>query len=241
MTTIADKPNYNNTFDSARIDPSQLEAPQFGQKELKKQDFIRLLLKEVTSQSPLKPYETSQMLQQMAQLSSLSSSEELSGTIKALANDLKQNQAEFNETVTKNQLLTASQMIGKTVLVPSDVAPMEKPQGLKGSVVLTSPAASVKIEIKNEQNEVVKTINLGASSAGVLDFNWDGLGEDKKFAQEGLYSLKATAMQEGKEVNLITAGSFKVNSVTRDPKTTSIIFNVDGMGGVPMDNIIKYT
>jgi flagellar basal-body rod modification protein FlgD len=181
------------------------------------------------SQSPLKPFDSSDMMQQMSQLTSLSATQELEKTIKSM-----------NANMGRSQVLAATQLIGKKVAVASDKSPLDEKEGLSGSVIVPGNSSEINIEIRDSANKLVKTIKLPGSSSGVVDFHWDGLdAEGKPTNLPGFYNISAKATINGEAKEIYTAGIFKVNSVTMDRQSSSVILNVDGLGGMDMGDIIK--
>lgn len=196
-------------------------------KTVSKDDFMKLFLTQLRMQNPLKPFDSADMLQQMSQLTSLSATEELGKTIKNL-----------NANLGNSQVLDASQLIGKHVQVPSGVAQLTS-TGLNGSVILPGDVTEITIEIKDSDGKVIKTVEKDKSSAGVFDFTWDGKDKDGNAVKEDFYQISASANVNGQRTELITAGTFKINSVALNPSTGSLILNVDGLGGLKMNEIIK--
>lgn len=201
---------------------------QGGKKELSKDDFMTIFLTQMRMQSPLKPYDSAQMLQQMGMLSSLTASEELQKTIHALGSN-----------IARSQVMSASQLIGKKVHIPSGVSPLVKGEGVSGSVVVPAEATDVTITIKDKDGNVVKTISKGSSGRGVLDFDWDGKDADGNELKPDFYKISAEATINGKKLGIHTAGTFKIESVAMNPANGAVILNVDGLGGVDMGEIIK--
>lgn len=195
---------------------------------LQKEDFMRLMMKQMLSQDPTKPMDNSQMMQQMSQLASLSATEDLGRTVKML-----------NLNLGNSQVLSATQLIGKRVAVASHSAQLDAKDGLSGSVVVPGEASDITVEIQDENKKVVKTITLPASSHGLVDFHWDGKDAEGNMMKDGFYNISAKATIAGKSQDVPTAGFFKVNSVTLDRQTASLILNLDGAGGLGMDSIIK--
>ncbi|VVC77097.1 Basal-body rod modification protein FlgD [Aquicella siphonis] len=201
---------------------------QGGKKELSKDDFMTIFLTQMRMQSPLKPYDSAQMLQQMSMLTSLTATEELQKTIQSLG-----------MSISKSQVMSASQLIGKKVQIPSGVSPLVTGEGLSGSVILPGEVSDVTITIKDKDGKVVKTINKGSSGSGVLDFDWDGKDADGNDLKPDFYKISAIATMDGKKIDVPTAGTFKVGSVAMNPTNGAVILNVDGLGGVDMGEIIK--
>jgi flagellar basal-body rod modification protein FlgD len=196
--------------------------------QLKPDDFMKLMLAQLRMQNPLKPYDNSAMLQNMSQISSLNATKDLQASIKNLDNNMG-----------KSQVLSASQLVGRKANFPSEVSPLVDGDGLCGSVVIPGQASEVTITIKDKNGQDVKTIKLGATGAGVADFKWDGLDADGKKMDADFYKISAAATIDGKQVQVLTAGTFKINSVALNPKSNEVILNVDGLGGMKMNEILK--
>jgi len=221
-----------NPVDSHRAMSSEPPASKTAGKALTQEDFMNLFLAQMKTQSPLKPFDSGEMMQQMSQLNAFSATKELENTIKMM-----------NANLGRSQVVSATQLIGKRVAIVSDKSPLETGAdgklGLDGSAIVPGNASDITIEIKDSSNKVVKTIKLPASSSGVVDFHWDGLDADGKPMPTDFYNISAKATIDGQSKDIYTAGFFKVNSVTMDRQTSTVILNVDGMGGMDMGDIIK--
>ncbi|RDI39957.1 flagellar hook assembly protein FlgD [Aquicella lusitana] len=227
MTTINNVNNLNNETLGAN------KGYASGKKELTPDDFITLFLKQLTSQNPLHPADSSTILQQMADISSISASKDTQKTLK----EVQQN---INYSLATTQLLTATQMIGKKVEVPSGISPLTKEEGLSGSVMLPAAATDIKVTIKDEAGKVVKELTLEpAKTGGLVEFKWDGLKDDGTMYDPGYYQISAKAVIDGKETPINTAGAFKIKSVATNQMTGELILNVDGLGGLGLNDIIK--
>jgi flagellar basal-body rod modification protein FlgD len=192
-----------------------------------KDAFMKVFLAQMKMQDPMKPFDSSSMLQQLSQLTALSATEELQKTVKNL-----------NQSMSESQVMQATQLIGHKVQIPGDVSPLVDKEGLSGSVLVTQPASAITITIKDSSGNIVKTIEKGPSDKGVLDFDWDGIDNKGNPAKADMYRISASATVDGKQQAMIVSGTFKVNSVALDPKK-GVILNVDGWGGVTTDNVLK--
>ena len=201
-------------------------------KQLKPDDFIKLFLAQLKNQNPMSPTDSSTILQQMAQISSISANNDMQKTLNNL-------QDHIDATLANSQVLAATQLIGKKVFIPSDKTPLDA-KGLMGSVMMTSPSSDVKVTIKNEKGEIVNTIQLGkAVTPGLMDFSWDGKDKDGNLLKPGLYDISATADVKGELKPMYTAGCFEVKSVATNPKDGKVVFNVQDLGGKMMNEILK--
>lgn len=196
--------------------------------QLSQDDFIKILLTQMRLQTPQNPFDSNSMMQQMSQLTNLSATKEMEKAV-----------ATLNTNLGANQVLAASQLVGKKVQVANELSPLTAAEGLKGSLILPESADNITVTIRDQNNKVVKTLPLGASEAGVVDFKWDGLDADNKACAPGYYKMSVSAMINGQNVAIPTAGTFNVNSVALDKNGNGVILNLDGIGGINMKDLIK--
>lgn len=203
-------------------------ADQLKGTQLSQEGFLKLLLAQLRLQSPTSPFDSSTMMQQISQLTGLSSAQELEKTIKS-----------FGESMGTSQILEASRLVGQTVQIPSETCQLVEREGLKGAVIVPKGVDTVEISIRDANNKVVKQMTMGAPSDGVLDFTWDGMDASSQMMAPGYYNVTASAVMGGQNTVLPVAGTFKVNSVALDKTGKGVILNVDGLGGVNIKDIIK--
>ncbi|MBE4318815.1 flagellar biosynthesis protein FlgD, partial [Vibrio parahaemolyticus] len=77
-----------------------------GKQDLKQEDFLSLLTKQLSQQDPFKPVSNDQMIAQMASL-----------TVDGIGKMNTQFES-LNSSMTSNQALQASSLVGRDVLVP---------------------------------------------------------------------------------------------------------------------------
>lgn len=78
-----------------------------GQKSLKQEDFLSLLTKQLAQQDPFKPVSNDQMIAQMASFATVDGIGKMNTQFESL-----------NSSMTSNQALQASSLVGRDVLVP---------------------------------------------------------------------------------------------------------------------------
>ena len=234
-------------------DPNAAGANNLGaaaQKVLSPNDFMKLLLAQLKAQDPSHPMDSNQMLQQMAAIRSIQSSVDMQTALTSV-------QQNISSDLGRSQFYGASQLIGRTVEVPSAQAPLISGAGLKGSVYVPSASTNVQVNITDiASKKVVGTINLGASTSdGLMDFQWDGLvrdasgnvvkdeaGNDTKYDPK-MFSISATQIVNGEKAAIdpkYMLGAYKVKSVAMDRSTGSALINLDQLNGsLTIDDIIK--
>lgn len=198
-----------------------------AKKELDQSDFLNLLTTQLTMQDPTKPYDSSSMLQQMANLTSLNSNQTLQKTVQSL-------QTSFGNT----QLIQASMLVGREVQIESQTGLLSS-EGLKGSVSLPAAAQDVTVSIKDASGKIVKTMNLGSSNPGSIDFKWNGIGDDGTALPQGTYSISAIGNIQGQQTSLPTAASFKVESVNLPSSGKPLQLNIQNRGAIELTQILK--
>jgi flagellar basal-body rod modification protein FlgD len=203
---------------------------------LQPDDFMTLFLAQLKNQNPMSPADSSQILQQMSEISSIKSSVDMQKTMKELEHRIE-------ISMGTSQLLQAGSMIGKSVDILSEqqIAPLDEKDGMRGAVAVPGAASGIQLTIKNDEGKIMRTIDLGPTTgAGMVDFSWDGLmGEDGEKAPPGFYHIEATATMGTDAKSVPVAGAFRVNSVAMNPATGGIILNVDGLGGTPIEQVVK--
>ena len=78
-----------------------------GKQDLKQEDFLSLLTKQLAQQDPFKPVSNDQMIAQMASFATVDGIGKMNTQFESL-----------NSSMTSNQALQASSLVGRDVLVP---------------------------------------------------------------------------------------------------------------------------
>lgn len=203
-------------------------ADQLKGSQLSQEGFMKLLLAQLRLQSPTSPFDSSTMMQQISQLTSLSSTQELEKTVKSL-----------NANMGTTHVLEAAHLVGKHVQIPSEQCALTGGAGLSGAAIVPPGVDTVRISIRDSSDKVIKTLTLNAGTPGALNFSWDGMDQNQHPMTPGLYKVTASAEVNGDTTAIPIAGTFKVDSVALDKNGKGVILNVDGLGGVAMNDIIK--
>jgi flagellar basal-body rod modification protein FlgD len=186
--------------------------------------FMTLLVAQMKNQDPLNPLDNAQVTSQMAQLSTVTGVEKLNATVQAL-------QASYQAS----QSLAAVSMIGRGVFVPGNDVALQDGKALFG-LEMTQSADEVTVEIQDVSGKTVRTIGLGAQSAGNLPLAWDGKTDGGETAKDGSYSFKVTAARGGEKADAATALSFgEVVSVSNNAQGTKL--HVSGIGAVDLSAV----
>ena len=143
--------------------------------------FLKLLTAQLKNQDPTAPLDNAQMTSQLAQISTVDGVERLNLTLQKLVNGSQTSQS-----------VQAAVLLGKGVLVPGATTTLASGQAL-GGFDLASGAEKVTIEVRDANGVLMKTMNLGAQTAGIHGFAWDGVTDAGTKAVDGKYSYNITA------------------------------------------------
>lgn len=164
-----------------RAESNTPTTPASAQETLGKDDFLRLLVAQLSAQDPLNPVDSREFTAQLAQFSALEQMTNVNSTLEDL---LKAQQAMGNASMIN--------LIGKQVDVPGNS--FEHTQGATTnlSYTLDSEAASTQIEIYNAAGNLVNTLN-GPNAEGGNLIVWNGLDSQGNPVDSGLYTFKVRA------------------------------------------------
>lgn len=195
-------------------------------KELGQEDFLALLTTQLQYQDPFKPLDNTEFVAQMASFSQLDSLQSLQSSFDSLATSL-----------TSNQALQASSLVGKVVSVPTDTAYLFHEGGMLGNTELSSNADRVVLHVKDDTGAVVRTLELGPQAAGEVELWWDGLDADGNRMPEGRYQFAVFASQGNRTEQMATNMRVLVSSVNLSGGTGEVVLNLAGLGSVPLSQV----
>jgi len=194
--------------------------------ELSQEDFFALLTTQLAQQDPFKPLDNTEFVAQMAQFSSLESLQAMQTSF-----------SDFASSMTSNQALQASALVGRTVLVPSNVASFDGSSEVRGMVALSSPAENAVLRIEDANGQLIKTIELGDLEQGPNDFTWDGTDENGYAVAPGFYKMSVSGSVYGQATSLPTGVYARVDSVNLGGAMGGVYLNLDGLGSVSLDDV----
>ena len=187
--------------------------------------FMTLLVTQLKNQDPLSPMDNAQMTSQMAQISTVSGIEKLNTTLQALS-----------ASMTPNQTLQATSMIGHGVLVEGNGVDMAGGVGL-GGFSLAAPVDSAMVTIHDGSGALIRSIDLGAQPAGINKWAWDGKNDAGTLMADGSYTFKVAALQGGVSEAATGLQYGIVNSVTQGAAGATL--NVGSLQNVALTQVLQ--
>lgn len=193
--------------------------------QLGQSDFLKLMTTQLQNQDPTQPNDSSQMLAQMAQLSTVSGIQDMQSSLKQLV-----------DTMMASQTTQAASLVGHQVVAAGSSTALTA-NGLSGAIDLTQDTNQLAVGIYDSAGQLVKQINMGAQSQGTIPFTWDGIADNGASAPNGLYQIKAIANVSGTPQAMSTYVASTVDSVTIDAATQNITLNTSSGDAVTMSDI----
>ncbi|NGY04405.1 flagellar hook assembly protein FlgD [Solimonas terrae] len=187
--------------------------------------FLKLLTTQLQNQNPLNPTDNTEFLGQLAQISTVSGVQSLNDSFAALSSSL-----------TSSQTLQAAQLVGHNVLVPSSAGYLPGGGTLDGAVVPTG-SGTVQVDVVDASGQVVRTLDLGQQSAGVVKFSWDGTDSKGTTLEPGTYKLQARLTQGDTQTALDTYASSTVQSVQLG--SDGLTLDLQGIGAFALSDVAQ--
>jgi len=190
-------------------------------------DFMRLMTTQLQHQDPLKPMDNSQMVAQMAQLSTVQGIDQLNKTVIGL-----------RESLSSDQILRGAAMVGHEVWVPAENWALPEGETVVNASVIAPSAGMLSVDIKDADGKTVAHMDVPADANGEVPFHWDGLDTDGKRLPKGKYSLTVNHIDNsGVKTKLNTYVQASVESVSAG--ADGLYLNLAGLGAVPLDYILR--
>ena len=194
--------------------------------DLGQEDFFTLLTTQLAMQDPLNPTTNEDMIAQMTTF-----------TMAEGITDLGTKFDQLTASMTSNQALEASSLVGRDVLVNSSVTYSDG-TGATGQVPIMERSQSVVISVKDADGQLVHYETKGDQEAGLLDFSWDGTDIDGNPLPPGKYEISVTGLVDGttEEFPVLTYGN--VSSVTLGQNGTGLELILQGLGAIRLADVL---
>ncbi|WP_038907557.1 flagellar hook assembly protein FlgD [Dickeya oryzae] len=186
--------------------------------------FLTLLVAQLKNQDPTNPMDNNQLVSQLAQLNTVSGIEKLNTTLGSISTQINSNQS-----------IQAASLIGHGVLVPGTSVLVGKETTTPFGVELESAADSVSVNVTDSSGKVIRTIDLGALSAGVHAYSWDGKATDGTTAPDGSYTISVSATSNGTQQVVQALNYAYVNGVVTNSSGALLDLGLSGQS--TLDNV----
>jgi flagellar basal-body rod modification protein FlgD len=197
-----------------------------GKNVLGKDDFLKIFLAQLGAQDPTAPVDSQAFIAQLAQFSSLEMQQNANGYLQSLM----VGQAGVQQTSVTN-------LVGRDVIYKSASVTLSGGVGGAIDAELAAPATNVTAVVTDGSGKVVRTMQLGAQTAGPLTVAWDGRNDAGTPLPDGTYSVAVTAADKvGASVSVTQSASGHVAGVSFEGGVPMLL-----VGGqkVPLPNVIQ--
>lgn len=162
--------------------------------------FLQLLVTQLQYQDPLNPMDDKDFVAELAQFSSLEQLTEINSGIDGL-----------KAIGQEQEMIGAVNFMGKTLEATGTALNLSN--GSATGVTFTLPADAVTciVNVLDSSGEIIRTVDLGETAAGDVDFTWDGKDYDGNICDDGLYQVAVTATDA--ENNTLTVASTMTGTV----------------------------
>jgi flagellar basal-body rod modification protein FlgD len=174
--------------------------PAGAQQPLGKDEFLQLLVAQLSAQDPLNPMDSREFSAQLAQFSALEQMTNVNSTLEDL---VAAQQAMGNSSMIS--------LIGKLVDIPGNSIEHTQGETTNLTYSLGAEASTTKIEIFDAAGNLVNTLN-GPGAQGSNLAIWNGLDGQGNPVAAGIYTFKIQATNS--EGNPVTAETFTTGLVT---------------------------
>ncbi|SDG69728.1 flagellar basal-body rod modification protein FlgD [Vibrio xiamenensis] len=188
-----------------------------GKQDLKQEDFLSLLTKQLAQQDPFKPVGNDQMIAQMASFATVDGIGKMNNQFETL-----------NTSMTSNQALQASSLVGRDVLVPGAAGIKKDNAGMAAMVKLPQALDNLFVRVENEAGQLVRTFTEGAKPAGDTRVEWDGKDQNGNPLPAGKYKVKASGLLDGESKEFPVSTYANVNSVLLGKGNGNVLLNLAG-------------
>ncbi len=193
--------------------------------QLNQQDFMQLMVTQFRNQDPFKPLDSSQFLGQLAQFSTVSGIADMQSSLATLVSSLQ-----------SDRMLSGSSLVGHEVLVPATKGVIGTQGMLRGAVDVPEGTQQVVVNVLDSSGQLVRRFTAPAT-AGTMDFEWDGTREDGTRVAAGQYKIEAHGVTGSSTESLNVLLADRVESVTLDAKTQSLVLNTYSQGTVSLATV----
>jgi len=177
---------------------------------------MALLVAQLKNQDPMAPMDNAQVTSQMAQLNTVTGISDMNKTMEKMAAGLA-----------GNQTVQATGMLGRTVMMEGNSLTLKDAKA-NGALELKQAADKVTVNVKDRAGNVVQSLDMGAQSKGVLEFDWDGKNADGKTVADGRYSFEVIATAAGQPAQTVALSKTVVQGLRNAGADGAMLLTSDG-------------
>ena len=215
----------NSIITGLQNNPSAAVQTDDSNQALGQNDFFALLTQQLSFQDPTKPVENDQMISQMT-----------SFTMADGISNMNESFSDFAASMTSNQALQASSLVGQQVLIPGNEVNKQGSAQISGTFNTPLASHNTKVRIEDGAGQLIRTIDIGVFQPGKHRFEWDGLDNNGNPVADGKYKMSVQGTIGNENTSLPVSTYAKVNSVSIGSNGSGLTINTNN-GSVKLDDI----
>ena len=176
---------------------------------LGKDDFMKLLLLELKYQDPTAPMDSEKILTQTSQLASLESAENTNKALETLASSL-----------TSSLQYSGISAIGKMADTGSNAIIKEDGKDIDFEIYFPDNVSSGDVNILDNKGNVLRTMKIGATDAGVAKYTWDGTNNNGVDLDAGVYYVESKYTKTDGTSSTARLGIYPIEAIKFDSGKT---------------------
>ncbi len=176
---------------------------------LGKDDFLKLLLLELKYQDPTAPMDSEKILTQTSQLATLESTENTNKALEKLASALN-----------TSMQYSGIAAIGKIADTGSNAIIREAGSSTTFELYFPDDVSTGNVNILDTNGNTLRTMQIGATEAGVAQYTWDGKDSRGATLEEGIYYVEASYVKPDGTTATTRVGLYPIESIKFEGGTT---------------------
>ena len=150
-------------------------------------EFLTLFTTQLKNQDPTDPVKNEAFVAQLAQFSQLEATTAMKTSMESLVGSMS-----------NDRMLGAASLIGKSVSIPDGPVTVTDTTVSQGTINVPTGADGIRVQVFNDQGQLVRTQIMGAQPVGDVTLAWDGMTDAGAAAPNGTYRYVATVNRSGK-------------------------------------------
>ncbi len=211
---------------SAASTQGDTSAPKRDAKSLGKEDFLMLLVTQLSNQNPMEPMDNMDFIAQLAQFGQLEATTNLGDYLGAMESYM----ASINN-------FGAADLVGKEIKAMGDKVEISGSDPVTLNYDLKESAVSLTVNIYSSDDVLVKSISVGSTEAGEHQTVWDGTDISGRMVSPGTYTFGVNA-KDGTDT-AVDVTTFIEGVVDKAVFVSGIPYLHVGSQEVPLKNVLE--
>ena len=190
-------------------------------------EFLTLFTTQLKNQDPTDPVKNEAFVAQLAQFSQLEASVAMKTSMESLVSSMS-----------NDRMLGAASLIGKSVSIPDGPVTVTDTTVSQGTINVPTGADGIRVQVFNDQGQLVRTQIMGAQAVGDVTLAWDGITDAGAAAPNGIYRYVASVNRAGNITTPTVNTLATVRSVTSAGTVDgTLMLGVDGGKSISLANV----